>query len=79
MSNKTTYIGMTAIAVGVTWDFVQFIRIKKRYTQILEEKIALQNLVVTQRELVMYLAEMLERNEVEITEFDRIALKNINR
>jgi hypothetical protein len=52
-------------------------RNKKRYAEVLERNVKYQNMIASQQRQIAYLASMLDKHEVTLSEFDLIAFNNL--
>jgi hypothetical protein len=79
-----TQIGIGVAVGAVTWDVRQYAKVKRRYEKLLKKCIKYQNEIASlqrankvQRDLIAYIDTILIANNIEISEFDKIALMEI--
>ena len=79
-----TQLGMFAVVGAVAWDAVQYVKVKKKYEKLLKRNIEYQNTIALQRYTIQgldkinaYLSHVLDVNDIEVTEFDKIAMLNL--
>jgi hypothetical protein len=62
---------------SVAYDMMVTRRNKKRYAEVLDRNIKYQNMIASQQRQIAYLASMLDKHEVKLSEFDLIAFSNL--
>jgi hypothetical protein len=62
---------------ALAYDSKVHYRNKKRHAEVLERNIKYQNMIASQQRQIAYLASMLDKHEVTMSEFDLIAFNNL--
>lgn len=83
MLTKTQF-GACMLIGAVAWDAVQFAKLKTKYENTLKRNIEYQNTIALQKYAINgldkindYLSHVLDANDIQVTEFDKIAMMNL--